>query len=256
MIFYFSGTGNSLDISQQIARLCDDSIISIADEMIKKREVYEYSLDKNEAIGFIYPVYAWAPPRMVTNFIDKLCIANPKDHYTYSIATCGENIGNTMDVLNRALMKRNFRLDSGFSIVMPNNYILMWDVDTEEKTAARLKKARDQVDLISKVIRDRESNVFQVRKGPMPFIFTGIINPFFNKFAMETKSFYAEDTCTGCRLCEEICPTKNIIVNGKPAWGSVCTQCLACIHRCPERAIQYGEKTKTRGRYVNPCLLK
>ncbi len=256
MIFYFSGTGNSLDVAQQISHQCDDSIVSIADEMIEKRDVYEYSLAEGEAIGFIFPVYAWAPPKMVMDFIDRLSITNPDNHYIYSIATCGESIGNTMSVLYKALVKKNFHLNSGFSIVMPNNYILMWDVDTKDEASVRLEKARNHINIISKTIRDKEAKVFQLRQGPVPFFFTSIINPLFNKFAMGTKGFYAEDTCTGCRLCEEICPTKNIVVNDKPVWGSVCTQCLACIHRCPEKAIQYGKKTKERGRYVNPCLLE
>lgn len=243
MIFYFSGTGNSLDVAQQMAQLCDDSLVSIADEMKNNKDIYEYSLVENEAVGFVYPVYAWAPPTIVTDFISKL-----------SISTCGENIGNAMDVLNKALVKNSLHLDSGFSIIMPNNYILMWDVDSKEEASKRLENSKERILSLSKVILNRESKVFQIEKGPVPFIFTGVINPLFNKFAMETKNFYAEDTCTGCGLCEEICPTKNIIVSGKPAWGSVCTQCLACIHRCPEKAIQYGKKTKARGRYVNPCL--
>lgn len=255
MIFYFSGTGNSLDVAQQMAEHCNDSIVSIADEMKNGKEVYEYCLDEGEAVGIVYPVYAWAPPLMVTDFISKLSIPNANERYFYSIATCGDNIGNTMDVLNKALVESNLHLDSGFSVIMPNNYILMGDVDSKEEASKRLENAHEQIQSISKVVRNREPKVFQIKKGPAPFIFTGIINPLFNRFAMETKHFYAEDTCTGCGLCEEICPTKNIIVNGKPAWGLDCTQCLACLHRCPEKAIQYGKKTKAKGRYVNPCLL-
>lgn len=254
MIFYFSGTGNSLDVAKQMAEHCDDSIISIAEEMKKGKVIYEYSLDEGEAVGFVYPVYAWGPPLMVTDFIDKLIIPNAKKHYFYSIATCGENIGNTMDVLKKGLIKNNLHLDSGFSVVMPNTYILMWDVDSEEEMERRLENARKQVRSISKIIQNREPRVFQVKKGPVPFIFTGIINPLFNKYAMDTTKFYAQDTCTSCGLCEEICPVENIKVDGKPVWGSDCTQCLACIHRCPERAIQYGKKTKARGRYINPGL--
>ena len=31
-----------------------------------------------------------------------------------------------------------------------------------------------------------------------------------------------------------------------------CYLCTSCINRCPVQAIQYGEKTKGRGRYVCP----
>jgi NAD-dependent dihydropyrimidine dehydrogenase PreA subunit len=35
-----------------------------------------------------------------------------------------------------------------------------------------------------------------------------------------------------------------------------CVLCLACINRCPVTAIQYGNATKNRRRYVNPILRK
>ena len=31
-------------------------------------------------------------------------------------------------------------------------------------------------------------------------------------------------------------------------------KCNGCINRCPVSAIQYGKKTASRGRYVNPVL--
>jgi NAD-dependent dihydropyrimidine dehydrogenase PreA subunit len=254
MIFYFSGTGNSLAAARQMAGYCGDSVVSIADEMKKKQSRYEYSLEEGEAIGFVYPVYAWGPPAMVTDFIEKLSILKPEEHYVYSIATCGDNIGNTMDVLQRSLAKSRFGLDSGFSLVMPNTYIRMWDVDTEDEVSRRLAAADEQIRAISEIVNRRETGVFQIKKGPVPFLLTGIINPLFNRFAMSADGFYAEDSCTSCGLCEEICPTQNIAVKGKPVWGSDCTQCLACMHRCPEQAIQYGKKTKGRGRYVHPDL--
>jgi NAD-dependent dihydropyrimidine dehydrogenase PreA subunit len=39
-----------------------------------------------------------------------------------------------------------------------------------------------------------------------------------------------------------------------PVWGKECTQCLACIHRCPVQAIEYGKATIGKRRYVHPDL--
>lgn len=63
--------------------------------------------------------------------------------------------------------------------------------------------------------------------------------------------------CTGCGMCARSCPEAAIeLVDGKPVWKKEkCAQCLACINRCPARAIQYGEKTKKQGRYVHPEFL-
>jgi len=252
MIFYFSGTGNSLQVARNIAEYNDEKLISIASERNNKNTNFKYTLKDNEVIGFVYPVYAWAPPKMVIDFIEKLKLINYKDNYIFSVATCGENIGNTMKVMSHSLKKQNFNLNSGFSISMPNNYIIMGDIDSKEKEEKKLLAAAETLKNINYIIKERKKDVFQVVKGPIPGILTTFINPLFNKGAMNTKKFYANDSCTSCGVCESVCNCKTIKVQGKPKWGKECTQCLACIHLCPVSAIQYGKGTESKGRYKNP----
>lgn len=252
MIFYFTGTGNSLYVAKKISEYNYDRVISIAEEM--KKDKLEYHLEEEEAIGFVYPVYGWAPPKIVLEFIERLHIHNYKDNYIFSIATCGDNIGNTMDVLKKALNNKRIILNSGFSISMPNTYIVLFDVDSKELEKEKLINADKRIEEINKILSKRTKEVFQLEKGPMPAFLTSVINPLFNTFGMGTKKFYATDACIGCGLCEKICPTENITVDKKPAWGTNCTKCLACIHRCPVKAIQYGKSTFKKGRYINPIL--
>ncbi|MBN1673737.1 MAG: hypothetical protein JXR37_22005 [Kiritimatiellae bacterium] len=40
--------------------------------------------------------------------------------------------------------------------------------------------------------------------------------------------------------------------NEKPSWLHRCEQCLACLHWCPQEAIQVGKKTVGRARYHHP----
>jgi len=61
--------------------------------------------------------------------------------------------------------------------------------------------------------------------------------------------------CTGCKLCEKICPMHNIImVDNRPQFGGNCERCLACIQWCPMKAIEYKELTQKRKRYTNPNI--
>lgn len=252
MIFYFSGTGNSLQAAKSIADYNDESLISIAKEMNSKNGSFEYTLKDNEIIGFVFPVYAWAPPKMVLKFIEKLKFNNYKDNYTFAVATCGENIGNTMKVLDSCLMKKNMKLSSGFSLRMPNNYIIMGNVDSKNVEEEKLSAAEETLKNINILVNERKAGVFQVVKGFAPGILTTIINPLFNKHAMNTKKFIVNDKCTGCGLCEKVCNSKTIKVEEKPKWGEECTQCLACINTCPVKAIEYGKTTQNKGRYRNP----
>lgn len=248
MIFYFSGTGNSKYIARKLSEFNDDKLISIAEEMINGNNNYEYELKENETIAIVYPIYAWAPPKPVLDFVKKLKLNNYNENYIYTVATCGENIGDAIGVLSKALEKNNYRLNSGFSIAMPNNYIIMGDIDSKDIQNKKVEEANKTIEEIRKIVESR-SSIFHVEKGAFPKVLTKIINPVFNKFAIDASKFKVSDKCIGCKKCERICNTKNIKVDGKPVWGNNCCQCLACLHCCPTRAIDYGKSTEKKGRY-------
>jgi ferredoxin len=254
MIFYFSGTGNSLYVAKNIGEHNNESLISIAAAANSNKDSHEYTLKDNEIIGFVYPIYAWAPPAMVINFIEKLKLNNYKNNYIFTVATCGENIGNTMKVLADSLKKKNLYLKSGFSIRMPNNYIVLGNVDTKDIEQKKLSEAEESLKNINRIIKERKEDIYKVDKGFMPGVLTAVINPMFTKRGINTKKFYANDRCTGCGLCESVCNSQTIKVKGKPVWGKECSQCLACVHLCPAKAIQYGKGTENKERYKNPNI--
>lgn len=253
MIFYFSGTGNSLYVAKNLLSE-NERLISIAKEMKISQDSYDYELVENESVIFVYPVYAWAPPKMVIDFVKKIKFNNYKNNYVSTIITCGEEVGNAVSVFNNILSSKGLNLSSGFSLVAPNNYIIIGDVDSEEVEKDKLLKLEDSIEEIRKIIIAKQQGIYNIDKGKIPKITTNIINPLFNSYARNTKKFYANDKCTGCKLCEKICNNNCIKVDKKPAWGTECSQCLACINYCPNKAIQYGKNTDKKGRYTNPNI--
>lgn len=248
MIFYFSGTGNSKYIAKKLKEFDDDKLISMSEEMIKGDNNYEYCLKESEKIAIVYPIYAWAPPKPVLDFIKRLKLNNYNRNYIYAVATCGENIGEAMNVLSKALEKNNYKLNSGFSIAMPNSYVIIGDIDSEEIQEKKIREANKKIKEIKEIVQN-ESNVFQIEKGPFPKVLTKVVTPVFNKFAINPRKFNVSDKCISCKKCEKVCTTGNIKVDGKPVWGDNCCQCLACLHYCPTRAIDYGKSTEKKGRY-------
>lgn len=143
MIFYFSGTDNSLQATKSIVDYNNERLISVDKEMNSTDGRFEYTLEEDETIGFVFPVYAWAQPKMVLEFIEKLKFNNYKDNYTFAVATCGENIGNIMKLLHNYLIKKHMKLSSGFSIRMHNNYIIMGNVDPKHVEEEKLLAAEE-----------------------------------------------------------------------------------------------------------------
>jgi NAD-dependent dihydropyrimidine dehydrogenase PreA subunit len=249
MIFYFSGTGNSLWAAEKISTAQGERLFSIADET--KNDNFEYTLNDGEAIGFVFPIYAWDTPKIVLDFIKKLKLNNYKSNYTFAIGTCEANVGLTMKNLKLSLNSKNMELNSAFSLITPSNYTILYPIKHKTSINSILDKAENKLNEINQSIEKRE-NKFELILGSLAFLKTKLVNPLFMKYGLNTKKFSASDACISCRLCESICPTNNIKVNAKPTWETNCTQCLACISRCPKKAIEYGKFSKDRERYYNP----
>lgn len=256
MIFYFSGTGNSLWIANEVAKYQDEQLISIGDEIRIEQNQFEYSLKENEKVGFVFPVYSWAPPTVVLNFIRRITLHNYNRNYSFFICSCGDDIGLTQKIFTKAIINKGWKVDAGFSVIMPNNYVTFpgFDTDSKKVEIRKLKESVAEVEHINKIISNSIQDVFECKVGSFSFIKSRIINPLFNKYAITSKPFFATDDCIACKLCEKVCPMGNIIVNGKPSWGENCTTCLGCYHICPKKAIQYGNRTRRKHQYFNPNI--
>ena len=254
MIFYFSGTGNSKWIANQLSNELHEDLVFIPEAC--KNENYVFSLRAEEKIGFVFPIYSWAPPEIVLRFIHRLTLEGYQHQYLYFVCSCGDDTGLTQDVFEKALARKGWECNAGLSVIMPNSYVLFpgFDVDSKEVEKRKLVEAVPVVSGIVKRLQEKE-RVFVCNEGSIPFIKTKIINPLFNKYQMSPKCFHATDACVGCKRCEKSCPVGNVSMeSGKPVWGMDCTSCLACYHVCPQQAVQYGKRTRNKGQYYNPTI--
>ncbi|HBA63116.1 MAG TPA: hypothetical protein DCZ20_04590 [Lachnospiraceae bacterium] len=250
MIFYFTGTGNSLQAAGKIGDRLGESLVDIA-KAVQNRE-YRYDIEVGETVGFVFPVYYWGLPSIVAHFLFHLELEGEKDAYCWSIITCGSNIGAADQRLRRLVEKTGYSLNAVFSVAMPDNYLPMFDVPKAEEQEAILEKAGRELESISNQIAAQADGIWS---GPLEAVKTAALYPLYRK-GRKTDKFYATDACVNCGRCAAVCPSQAIEIEyGKPVWvKEQCVFCMGCINRCPAEAIQYGKKTETRGRYVNPVL--
>ena len=235
MIFYFSGTGNSKWVAESLASKTEDVAVSMM-------ECSVVPSINNTTIGIVFPIYAWGPPEPVLEFLKKL---SGKPVFSYGVCTCGADAGKSMENICDILP-----LNSKYSIVMPSNYIMGSDVESDEIIASKIIKAKERLDAIAAQVLAKQS-VNDVNRGSLSWLKSNLVNYGFNRFARSTKPFYVKDNCIACGLCAQNCPANTIrIIDGKPHWSEKCYQCTACINRCPVKAIEYGKGTSARGRYV------
>lgn len=246
MIFYFSGTGNSAWIAHRLAETLGDRLVNMAEG-----EAETYELEADERVGFVFPVYAWAPPKLVTEFIHRMKVSMPPA-YLYFVCTCGDDTGKTAQVFTKAISARGWTCQAGYSVTMPNTYVSLpgFDVDDKELEKRKIQNAKARVEFIAGKLKARvRMNTYNCHEGAVPFLKTYLVRPLFDAFLMSPKPFHVTDKCIGCKRCEKVCPVHNIQVKEKPEWGHHCTQCLACYHTCPLHAVEYGTRTKGKGQY-------
>lgn len=254
MIVWFSGTGNSRWVAEQLALLLNERLLSAAEALTTRPQDLKIVLQKNEKLGFVFPTYSWGPPPVITDMIHRMEVTGTVD-YCYMVTTCGDDVGQEVEIVQKALSRRGITLSSAFSVTMPNNYINMkgFDVDSDVVRNAKLHAAPKRVEQVAINIAEGR-HIVDVVTGKWAWLKSRVIRPWFLKNAMSDKRFRVmEDACTGCGTCERHCPMHNISISeGRVRWNGNCAMCLNCLHRCPTQAIQYGKATLKKGRYYHP----
>lgn len=251
VIYYFTGTGNSLAVAKQIAAaLGECTLVSVASLKDSPGTI----IPDAERVGIVCPVYFSGLPVMVAEVAGWLDCSRTR--YTFAVVTLGGTGGGTalrqLDCLLKAAHGKG--LDAGFSVKMPGNYILMYSSPARERCAGLLASADRRVrEIVPVIARCEHHGVPRAIFGRL--LYTLIYPRFASRARSKDRKFSVSDVCTSCGTCARVCPAGNIgMIQGRPAWKGKCEVCCACIHLCPVQAIQAGPHTITRKRYQNPSV--
>ena len=244
MVLYFTGTGNSRHIAERIAHALGDELVSLNDR-IKAGDITPLAV--NDRLVLVAPTYAWRIPRIVRDHLLQTELRGARE--TWFVMDCGGEIGNAAKY-NRALCREKGLTYMGTAqIVMPENFIAMFNAPEIEEARQIVAKAEPFIDRAIAAIKAGQMFA-PPRKNLYDRITSGAVNPVFYPLFVKAKSFTASGVCIGCGKCEALCPLNNITLqNARPVWGSNCTQCMACICYCPAKAIEYGKKSAGKPRY-------
>ncbi len=250
MVLYFTGTGNSRYVAEQIAEALNDSIVSIND-IIKKNEVVELnSVDKPYVI--VTPIYGWRIPAFIEKFLIENTLKGTMRFYV--ICTCGDSSGNAYSHLDKLCIANNIKLKGFAEVIMPENYLLMFDIYSLDDVKQKIVAQNNYINKIALKIKNDEQFVL-TRKNKVSIkdkFLSGAVHSVFDRFIVNSKGFHTDNKCVLCGKCENVCPFNNIKVKGKVVWGQDCTHCCSCIAQCPTQAIQYKKATLNRKRYYLP----
>ena len=263
-IFYFTGTGNCLQVARELALKFPEDVRLIRvcrDTLPLAKETY------TGRIGVVYPSYSNNMPMMLKDFLEELKVAESPDLYVYTVLVHGGMPGRVHVYLESIFRRKGVNVQGAFSVRLPHNGITLFDAEPEEKQAiwfsglnARVQEIADAI-MAETIVTCSETRPglkamqklgLKIPAGMKPSDEQVAPNPLFDPVKKE-KEYHTDDNCIGCCICASVCPAGNITVeDGKPVWHGKCEGCMACIQWCPNESIQCGDLTLNRRRYHNP----
>ena len=232
IILYFTATGNSL----YIARLLADEhteLLSIPQMMKQGRRDFEA-----DEIGIVYPIYGHMPPNMVRNFIRQ---ANIRASYKFAVLTYGMLDFNAAELWDGISQQAGTKFDYINTLVMVDNWLPNFDMTEQIKMD---KHIPEQVEKIKIDLNQQKHWIKPAtdedRRNHDGFMFFSRLDPEVGFLKLSEKYFQVTDACIGCTICTEVCPRGNykLTSTGVKTEGD-CDFCFACIHNCPQKAIQF-----------------
>lgn len=237
-IFYFSSTGNTLYIAEQIKAGLGGEI----------RFIPKFTGDVNtyDKIIIVSPIHSFGLPTLVYDFIVGINSAKP----LYIVLNHGGMEANAPYFAYQLCKEKQLNIRSVQALMMPEIYTLTFS-QPKFLINTVLRKAPKRIKPIIEAIReDKEIIIPKPRRDKW--------TPKYLKnrtiWHLLAKDFSITDHCTYCQKCVYICPTNNIKYSKRTiSFGDQCVACLSCYHRCPEKAIVYKNKRK-KDRYINPLI--
>jgi len=247
VIFYFSGTGNTWWVSEELAGQLDKKGLKCRAYSIENLspERTVALIEESSLVGFGYPVHGSDLPQPMKEFM----MALPQSQGKQALVFCTQWLWSG----DGAAIGASFLADKGFAVkwgdhfLMPNNVTvsvirLPYTNDPARLAAIRQRAGRK----ISRFAERIASGRSYLHGFNYPAYLLGCIQRVpYRRYYPKLQNDIAvnREICIDCGDCVRLCPVGNLTYAGQTIeTGGKCILCLRCYNFCPVAAITHMKR--------------
>ena len=220
-IFYFSGTGNTWWVSEQLKSIFiqkgnEATTYSIERDDLDWLNLIPKLLGESDIIGIGYPIYGSSIPKIIKTWVrDILCKSITEKDFGYPafvFDTMAMFSGDPPLLMRRILKKCGFKVRQAINIRTLSNLpqmprLMTWDKNKQEEIYKKAQKKCEK--LVEKILQYKK---WLMRRDPITRLIAGLQRLGMKYEGKLMSKWYEFDTekCNLCGLCVKFCPVNNL----------------------------------------------
>lgn len=230
IIYYFSGTGNTLKLLDVMKKSFEVENVNVKLQEIKRNNFI--IPEKGSLTGFAFPINSQSASPYVWKFLKSLPRVNGME--VFVLITLNSSSG-IISPLYNLLKSKGYNVKGLCEISMPNN---MFHGTADDKlNKERLESALVKSEQFSKDLLAGTTKWESEYKGSGFVSFLSRATPLPWIFMRRLSKVTVNSSCTKCGQCVKECPVNNISMKDVPVHHRSCEFCMRCAAYCPNSAI-------------------
>lgn len=247
IVYYFSGTGNSKNVTKWIKELSSNNNINCTILDISKIEKEDITnVDNSATLIFISPIHGFNYPPIMINFLlrfpkgtNNVYLMNTRAGMLIKKFITPGLSGIAFYLATLILAFKGYKIKGFHPVNLPSNWISVHPGLNDRTIDFLHSENKKRLTPFFEYVKENKYYLKYLREFINDLLIAPIAVPYYlvGRF-MLSKTYFASAECNNCMVCINNCPVKAIkLVNNRPFWTYKCESCMKCIGNCPHKAI-------------------